>query len=191
VRVPDGVTSAPGWNRHVLRGALVSVALCGVSVLVMVATDGWALLVPMLLVALVGGPVVVVDLTEHRIPTPLVWTLAVLSGVWATWQAVADGTLWPLGRALLAGTAVAGVFWVKWWWGGTGRGDLRLAAVLAGVAGWLGWAPAVGALVIPYLLVFPVGVWKLARGARGERIPFGPALVLGWFVAVTLHLWAS
>lgn len=191
MRVAVGVPFAPRWNRYVLRGALVSVGLCGLALLVMVVTDGWAFLAPMLLVGLVGGPVVVVDLAEHRIPTPLVWTLAALGGAWATWQAVADGAVWPLGRALLAGAAVAGVFWVKWWWGGTGRGDLRLAAVLAGAAGWLGWAPAVGALVIPYLLVFPVGVWMLARGARGERIPFGPALVLGWFVAITLHLWAS
>ncbi|WP_125775591.1 prepilin peptidase [Antribacter gilvus] len=171
------------------RGAFLSVGLVTVALVVVVTTDSWGYVVPMIAVALVGGPIVAVDLVEHRIPTVLVQVLAVVLAVWALWTAITDGAWWPLGRGLVVGLLVAGLFWIKWFIGGTGRGDLRLAAVLAAAAGWLGWAPAVGSLVIPYLLAFPLAVWRLARKRRDERIPFGPALVAGWFVAISLHLW--
>lgn len=179
-------------TRTALRGALAALLLVGTGV----ALDRWAgpagpYLVPMLLVAVVGGPVVAVDMAEHRIPTRLVAILASLLSAWAAWHALTSDAWWPVGRGLLAGLLVAGLFWVKWFLGGTGRGDLRLAAVLAAAAGWLGWAPAAGTVVIPYVLLFPAAVWLWVRGRRHERVPFGPSLVVGWFVAVGLHLWAG
>lgn len=177
------------------------------------SAGAWQLAVPLAAVAVLGGWIAVVDLREHRIPTPLVRALAVVAGAWGLWTGVAAGAWWAFGRGLLCALVAAGLFWLKWFLGGTGRGDLRLAPVLIGLAGWLGWTTAFLALFVPYLLALPWAVRRLARrrrrgvphdvpesaraeaapetsGATGRReaIPFAPALVAGWFVAVVLAL---
>ena len=68
-----------------------------------------------------------------------------------------------------------------------GFGDVKLAALLGLYLGWLGWSSvAVGAFA-GFLLGGVVGVALIVarRGAgRKSRIPFGPFMLAGAFLAV-------
>jgi leader peptidase (prepilin peptidase) / N-methyltransferase len=69
---------------------------------------------------------------------------------------------------------------------GMGGGDVRLAAVIGLMLGWLGWWPlAVGAFMA-FLLggVFGIALLLSGRGGRRTAIPFGPWIVLGAWVGV-------
>jgi prepilin signal peptidase PulO-like enzyme (type II secretory pathway) len=67
--------------------------------------------------------------------------------------------------------------------GGVGFGDVRLAA--ATVSGAEAGLRHVAAMIAVPLLVLPVIAigWRLAR--RRPPVPYGPALVAGWLVALS------
>ncbi|MCA2215351.1 prepilin peptidase [Jidongwangia harbinensis] len=92
--------------------------------------------------------------------------------------------------ALVRGLAAAGLLWLLYrglaWFGGMGGGDVKLAPLLGFYLGWLGWdAVAVGAFA-GFLLGGLVGVALLATRTAGRksRIPFGPYMLAGAFLAV-------
>lgn len=67
-----------------------------------------------------------------------------------------------------------------------GGGDVKLAPLLGFYLGWLGWdAVAVGAFA-GFLLGGVVGIALLAArtATRKSRIPFGPYMLAGAFLAV-------
>jgi leader peptidase (prepilin peptidase) / N-methyltransferase len=69
---------------------------------------------------------------------------------------------------------------------GMGGGDVKLAPLLGLYLGWLGWSSvAVGAFA-GFLLGGLVGalLMLLKRADRGSRIPFGPYMLAGAFLAV-------
>jgi leader peptidase (prepilin peptidase)/N-methyltransferase len=69
---------------------------------------------------------------------------------------------------------------------GMGGGDVKLAPLLGFYLGWLGWGPAAVGAFAPFLLGGIAGVVLLAIGAAGRksRIPFGPYMLAGAFLAV-------
>ncbi len=152
------------------------------------AAVGECFVVALIVLAPLVSACAVIDADCHRIPTVLVRSAGLLCcialgvGAW-----VADD--WPrFGRAVLAAVAFAGVFGVKWVVGGTGLGDVRLAAVLALILGWLGWAEVFWLLVIPYVIALPVALARLVRGRR-EAMAFGPPLVVGFYLVLGVSLW--
>lgn len=172
------------------RLAIVAVAAVLAGVGLVIGTTPW-MRVALTLVALPVAACAVIDARVHRIPTPLVRAIAVstvlvLGACTATTGAWAD-----LGRAVGAGLATSGVFFALWWFTrgtGTGLGDVRLAGALALLTGWFGWAPTLWYVVAAYLVAFPLAVYRLVRGRR-DSIPFGPALVIGWYLALAWVGW--
>jgi leader peptidase (prepilin peptidase)/N-methyltransferase len=67
-----------------------------------------------------------------------------------------------------------------------GLGDVKLAAVVGLVTGWLGWGIAVVAAFLGFLLGGLAGVALVLAGRAGRRtaIPFGPFMLAGALVAV-------
>lgn len=64
-----------------------------------------------------------------------------------------------------------------------GMGDVKLAALLGAALGWEAFA----AILIGFVVVFPVAVAMLVRGgseARKTAIPFGPFLALGALIVL-------
>lgn len=64
-----------------------------------------------------------------------------------------------------------------------GMGDVKLAMLLGAALGW----QVAGAVVLAFLLVFPVAVVTLVRGglaARKTTLPFGPFLSLGALIVL-------
>jgi leader peptidase (prepilin peptidase)/N-methyltransferase len=151
------------------------------------AVAGPSPLLPVLLVVVVLGlALAAADLHSLRLPDPLVGALAAVvvapvalpGGRSGAGRAVLSAALLGLGYlivALLPGD-------------GLGFGDVKLAAVLGFLLGWFGWPTLLAGVVLPHLINGPIAIWLLVRGRAGRRtaLPFGPALLAGAALAITL-----
>jgi leader peptidase (prepilin peptidase) / N-methyltransferase len=122
---------------------------------------------------------VIYDLREHRLPNALV-----LPGIGAgllscagEWIVSARVPIVPL----VSAAAYAGFLFVIHLVGGMGMGDVKLAAAL-GLASWT-VSVAVVSPVIAFLVGGLVSTVLLIAGRRGQRIPFGPFLLGGFWAA--------
>jgi leader peptidase (prepilin peptidase)/N-methyltransferase len=70
--------------------------------------------------------------------------------------------------------------------GGMGWGDVKLAAVLGTYLGWLGIGTLLVGIFLPFLLggLFAVALLIARRAARKSRIPFGPWMLVGAWIAI-------
>ena len=71
-----------------------------------------------------------------------------------------------------------------------GGGDVKLAGLLGLYLGWLGWEPLLVATAAAFVIggVHAVILLARRRGNRRTRIPFGPALIGGAWVAIGMIL---
>jgi prepilin signal peptidase PulO-like enzyme (type II secretory pathway) len=96
---------------------------------------------------------------------------------------LSEGNLRELVALWLSTAVVVTIYAALWLAGGVGFGDVRLAAATVSAAGaGLGY---VAAMVTVPLLVLPVLAigWRLA--SRPPPVPYGPALVAAWLVALS------
>lgn len=146
---------------------------------------GWLLLA---YIAVVTVPLVAIDLRSRRLPNRLVMPGYLVAAGTLTAVSVSSGTL-PVVALISAAAYVLFLFALSFA-GGMGMGDVKLAGVLGAAAGLLG--PSVA--VISPLLAFGFGGLASAvilitrRGTRTTRIPFGPFMLLGFWIAVALGL---
>jgi leader peptidase (prepilin peptidase) / N-methyltransferase len=142
-----------------------------------------------------------IDWHTRLLPRVLVLpaTLAAVLAVVAV--GLATGERDALVRALVALVAVRSFFWVLWFVrsAGMGFGDVRLAALVGLVLGWVGWgAVAIGVWVgfvgfaVPGLLL---AVVRRDRALLKQAFPFGPFMAAGalvglvWGPALSGVLW--
>lgn len=190
---PDG---REGWVRagaacpcgpRPWRTVLASTATAGV----LGATVGATPLLPVFLSAAVLGVLLAaIDVRCLRLPDPLVATLALVVGVPLGPGVVAAGEPGRLGRALLA-AALFGLGYLALALApgaGLGLGDVKLAAVLGFILGFLGWPAVAVGVIAPQLINGPIALVSLLRGRvrRGGPLPFGPALLAGALAAIAL-----
>ena len=140
-----------------------------------------------LYLAAVAIALAAIDLDVRRLPTSIVlpsYGVAVLLLVPA---AIAGPGWGAAARGLGAAAALGAFYWLlaripR----GMGMGDVRLAPLLGLYLGWLGWtALAIGAFT-GFLLGGVVGVVLMAArlAHRRSRLPFGPFMLTGTFLAV-------
>jgi len=141
-----------------------------------------------LLVATLGVAMGYIDLREHRLPDWL--TLPALAGaaVLLAVPAVLDSDWSAYGRAWVAAGACF-VFYlvlVLLRPADLGFGDVKLAAVLGLLLGWVGWPTVVLGVFCGFLVGGVVGVVLLSTGRAGRRssIPFGPPMLVGALIAL-------
>jgi len=164
------------WGPPVWACAAFGALLCGAL--------GWRLsgasLAAWLAVALVALPLAVIDLACLRLPDLLVLP----AGLVVLALAVAFG---PAGRCILAAGVLGGAYLVLALLprSGLGYGDVKLAALLGLVLGWLGWRSVLLGAVLPYAFAGPVAIAALLthRLRRDGALPFGPYLLAGALVA--------
>ena len=103
---------------------------------------------------------------------------------------LATGERDALVRALVAMVAVRSFFWVLWFVrsAGMGFGDVRLAALVGLVLGWVGWGTvAIGvwvgfvAFAVPGLML---AVVRRDRALLRQAFPFGPFMAVGALVGL-------
>ena len=126
-------------------------------------------------------------------------TLAAVAAVTAVGLATGDRE--ALVRALLAMVVSRSFFWVLWFLrsAGMGFGDVRLAAPVGLVLGWVGWgALAIGLWVGFIAFVVPAVALAVVRRDRmmlKKSFPFGPFMLFGalvglvWGTALAGRIW--
>lgn len=133
--------------------------------------------------AAVGLLLGVIDLREKLLPNRVLLPGLVGTALLLVVAAAVDDA-WPaLLRAALAAAACFGGLLVMALLApaGLGMGDVKLAALIGLVLGWLGWPVVVLGLFLGFLTQAVVGLVLLAvrRAGRKTELPFGPALLVG------------
>jgi leader peptidase (prepilin peptidase)/N-methyltransferase len=168
----------PCRPRQWLAAALTTAAATAL----LATTLGATPLLPLLLLAAVPATLLaMIDIRCLRLPDPLMATLAALIIVPLTLSGAPP-------RAFLA-AAVVGLAYLLLALlpgDGLGLGDVKLAAVLAFVLGYIGWPAVAIGIVVPHVINGPIAVISLLRRTRRRAIPFGPSLLLGTLAAITL-----
>ncbi len=192
ITVPD--RAARHWWRptRVRFGRRVAVAAVAVVLGGLAgAGAGWTALLPAFAVlALLGTPLMVIDVEHHRLPDRLLVPLGGAAAVLLTLAALPDGAWSALGRA---GAAAAAVFAALFALNlasprSFGMGDVKLGGILGGYLGWFGWPFALWGMFLGFVLgaMAAVGLVLARRATMRSAVPFGPALQLGALLTVLL-----
>lgn len=147
----------------------------------------WALLY-LILLCPVGVALAVIDWRTHLLPTkviaPLYGAVVVLllvaAAVTGDWRALANA---------LVGWVIYGLFFFTMWFfsrGAMGYGDVRLSGVLGIALGSLGFALFFTGMVGGALLGAVASVITWLRKGRGQEFAYGPYMLLGVLVGVTV-----
>ncbi len=144
-----------------------------------------------LIALVIMATLLVYDLRWYLLPFKLVNPLIALSAVfWLLALPTRDGAVWPqLVELLAAMTVTYGLFWFmhtyskgKW----LGGGDVRLAIAIGFFTGSIvsAWLAVFAASVVGLLSGVPV-LLRTKKGKRSKlKIPFGPSLLAGVYIAV-------
>lgn len=143
-------------------------------------------------IAVVTLPLAIIDIREHRLPNRLVVPGLAVTLLAVLGELVVQGNSVPV----LCATVAFGGFFVLSLWGGLGMGDVKLAPVLGGASGFLGGEVALAALVLAFVLggmaalamIIVRRIRRIRRGQRSPNIPFGPFMLVGFWVPMTIGL---
>jgi leader peptidase (prepilin peptidase)/N-methyltransferase len=145
----------------------------------------WALPAYLYLAA-VAIALALIDLDVMRLPNAIVLpSYLVAAALLVPAALLGDGP-----APIVRGLAAAALLWAGYralaHFGGMGGGDVKLAPLLGFYLGWLGWGAVVVGAFAAFLLGGVVGVVLMATrlASRKSRIPFGPAMLAGAFLAV-------
>lgn len=127
-----------------------------------------------------------IDIDTMRLPNVIVLPLAaaMLVGLGVATLFGADPS--ALLRAVLAALALAAFYFVLWFAGGMGLGDVKLAVALGLALGWLGWGSLIVGTFAAFLsgAMFGLAVLIIRRSGKKTKIPFGPWLLLGAWAGI-------
>lgn len=152
------------------------------------AKFGWSWELPAYLyLAAVSVALAAIDIDLMRLPDKIVLPSYAVAPVLLLPAVIAEHSWSAAGRGLAAAAVLYAGFWIlavlpK----GMGGGDVKLAPLLGFYLGWLGWSSvAVGAFAA-FVLGGLAGTLLMAMrlASRKSRIPFGPYMLAGAFLAV-------
>ena len=185
----DPLAASAARNHRLRAVRTVLIGACAVvgSALVY-ARIGWTPPLPTACCLCGAGPALAAsDLAGHRLPDrltlPAIAVTAVLLSA-ASWH-LEDFA--ALGRAAIAAGAAAAFFLaLALITGQVGGGDVKLAAFVAMLPGWLGWDRLVLGLVTGLLLAAITAAVLIAarRLSRHDPLPLGPFLLAGALIGV-------
>lgn len=136
----------------------------------------------------IGVALTMIDIDVHRLPNAIVLPSYGVVAALLVLASFGDDDWAALLRAGIGGAALYGLYFLLRlaYPRGMGFGDVKLAGVLGLLLGWLGWGElAVGAF-LGFLLGGVVGALLMAanRASRKSKLPFGPFMIIGAYVAV-------
>ena len=109
--------------------------------------------------------------------------------------AAADGHWHSMLRAVIGGVALAAAYLALAIVSRSaiGLGDAKLAASLGTMLAWAGWSVLVAGTLAGFLLaaVYGLGLLALRRTSWRQRIPFGPFMIAGAFLALVITAGAA
>jgi leader peptidase (prepilin peptidase) / N-methyltransferase len=139
------------------------------------------------LIAVVGTALAIIDIRHQRLPHLLTSLLWAVSAVCFTIDAVIRHNPAALLRASISAAAVVSLFLVLAlaFPGQLGLGDISFAGVLTFTLAWLGLRVLVTGLAIGLIIQAVLGLAVIAyRRRTGHRVAMGPALFVGWLIAL-------
>jgi leader peptidase (prepilin peptidase)/N-methyltransferase len=129
-----------------------------------------------------------IDLDVKRLPDAIVLPSYVVALVLLLLPAVVEGRWLDLLHGVLTGLALFAFYFLLAviYPAGMGFGDVKLSGVLGLYLGWVSWPLAILATFAAFLLGSVVGVVVIVRGKGGRKtkVPFGPFMLLGTFLAL-------
>jgi len=138
--------------------------------------------------ALCAVPLAWIDAAVQRLPDALTIPAAAGTLLLLTLAAAAGGGWSRLLRAVAGGVALAGCYLAANLLrpAAVGRGDGKLSASLGALLAWAGWNVLAGGVAAGFLLaaVYGAALLALRRATLSHRIPFGPFMIAGAFVAI-------
>jgi leader peptidase (prepilin peptidase)/N-methyltransferase len=141
-----------------------------------------------LYLAAIGVALSMIDFDVKRLPDVIVLPSYAVAGALLLLPAAVDGTWGSYVRAWLAAVALFAFYFVLRvvYPAGMGFGDVKLAGVLGLYLGWLGWGVTLVGGFLGFLFGGVVGIVVIlaGRGGRKTKVPFGPFMVLGAWVAI-------
>ncbi|MFI5890888.1 prepilin peptidase [Actinoplanes sp. NPDC051513] len=152
------------------------------------AKFGWSWQLPAYLyLAAVAIALAAIDIDLKRLPDRIVLPSYAIAPLLMIPAVIAEHSWDAVIRGLIAAALLYAGYWIlavlpK----GMGWGDVKLAPLLGFYLGWLGWSSVVVGAFAAFLLGGAAGVLLLAARAatRKSRIPFGPYMLAGAFLAV-------
>lgn len=145
-------------------------------------------LLAFVILAAISIALALIDIDVHRLPNTIVLPALGVAAVLMSLEAVLIG---DYGSLLRAGIGMAAMFLFYFllafiYPGGMGFGDVKLAAVLGIYLGWLGWGELIVGTFAAFLLggLFSIVLMILRRAGRKTRVPFGPWMLGGAWIAI-------
>ncbi|GAA1025664.1 hypothetical protein GCM10009557_00460 [Virgisporangium ochraceum] len=179
-RSPLGPT--PGVVELTCAAVLVGIAVA--------APSGWVL-AAWTWTALLAVALAFVDVAVMRLPDTLTVTACVGSLGLLGIAAIATGSAFHLGRAIVGGVGLGALYLVPILWSamGMGRGDGMLAVVVGMNVGWLGLDALVTSTLATAAIAAACTLTMLASGRvrRGDHVAVGPFILLGALAAIHWH----
>ena len=141
-----------------------------------------------LYLAAIGVALSAIDLDTKRLPNAIVLPSYVVALVLFLLPAAIDGRWDDYLRAVLAGAALFAFYFLLAFIypAGMGFGDVKLSGVLGIYLGWISWALVALGTFSAFLLGAVVGIAVIVggKGGRKTKVPFGPFMVIGTFLAL-------
>jgi leader peptidase (prepilin peptidase) / N-methyltransferase len=138
---------------------------------------------------------VLTDLDHQRIPNRILYPSTAIAVVLLTAGAAGDGRIENIPMALLAGAIYLVVMLLLSLLtrGGFGMGDVKLAFLLGVFLGYPAWHYLVWGTALGFLVGSVAAIVLLVTRRRGRRdpFPFGPAMVVGAWLALPLTPWLT
>jgi leader peptidase (prepilin peptidase) / N-methyltransferase len=150
----------------------------------------WALVAAGVYLLAIGARLSWIDLRTHRLPNRIVFPAYAVAGVLLGTAALASAEPGRL-VGFAAGGAVLWLFYfaVRFAYpAGMGFGDVKLAGVLGLYLGYVDWSLLLWGTFAAFLLggLYGVVLMVLRRAGLKSAIPFGPFMVAGALLALTL-----
>lgn len=138
--------------------------------------------------AAVSVALTLIDLDTRKLPNRIVVPSLVIAPVLFALASVGSGDWGALLRAIVGGAALFLFYFlmVIIYPQGMGFGDVKLAALVGLVLGYLGWGALIVGAFAAFLLggVFSIALLVTGKATRKSGIPFGPWMLLGAWVGI-------
>ena len=136
-----------------------------------------------------SGALAVIDVRTRLLPNRIVYPLFAFGVLGLTLASWLGQEWWRLIVAAAAGALCFGLFWLLWFFGGMGFGDVRLIGVIGFYLGWIGISAVEAGVLLGTLVasVYHIGKMLLRKASRKSELAFGPYLIGGAWAALALE----
>ncbi len=136
-----------------------------------------------------SGTLAVIDARTKRLPNRIMFPLYGLGAVGLTLASALGHEWWRMAVALVSAALLYGLFWLFWFFGPMGFGDVKLVGVLGLFLGWVGLPAVVTGLILGMLAAtfVAIGLVIARRATLKTELAYGPYLIAGAWAALALE----